>query len=237
MLTTVLFDLDGTLLPMDQELFTKTYFKLLAAKLAPHGYEPEKLIDGVWKGTAAMVKNDGSRTNEEAFWSCFSDIFGENALKDKPIFNDYYENDFQNAASVCGFNGDAKKTVDLCLSLKLRIALATNPIFPSVATLSRARWAGLEPGDFELITTYENSVHCKPNSAYFTDIAAALGCRAESCLMVGNDADEDYGAVNAGMELFILTDCLINKSGRDLSSIPHGGFADLMAYIKNRVKE
>lgn len=50
-LTTILFDLDGTLLPMDNDTFTKGYFKLLAAKLAPHGYEPKQLIDGVWQGT------------------------------------------------------------------------------------------------------------------------------------------------------------------------------------------
>ena len=43
-LTTVLFDLDGTLLPMDQDIFIKKYFGLLAQKLAPHGYDPEKLI-------------------------------------------------------------------------------------------------------------------------------------------------------------------------------------------------
>ena len=66
MIKTVIFDLDGTLLPMDQEAFTKYYFGLLAKKLAPHGYEPEKLIKSIWAGTAAMVKNDGSRTNEEA---------------------------------------------------------------------------------------------------------------------------------------------------------------------------
>lgn len=40
-LTTILFDLDGTLLPMDNDAFTKGYFKLLAAKLSPHGYEAE----------------------------------------------------------------------------------------------------------------------------------------------------------------------------------------------------
>ena len=33
----VLFDLDGTLLPMDQDHFVKTYFQLLAQKLAPFG--------------------------------------------------------------------------------------------------------------------------------------------------------------------------------------------------------
>ena len=36
-ITTVLFDLDGTLLPMDQDAFTKGYFKLLAKKLLPYG--------------------------------------------------------------------------------------------------------------------------------------------------------------------------------------------------------
>lgn len=55
-LTTVLFDLDGTLLPMDNDEFTRGYFKLLAAKLAPHGYEPKQLVDAIWAGTAAMVK-------------------------------------------------------------------------------------------------------------------------------------------------------------------------------------
>ncbi len=40
-ITTILFDLDGTLLPMDQEAFTTGYFKFLAKKLAPYGYEPE----------------------------------------------------------------------------------------------------------------------------------------------------------------------------------------------------
>lgn len=46
-LTTVLFDLDGTLLPMDNDAFTKGYFKLLAAKLVPHGYEAKSLVDAV----------------------------------------------------------------------------------------------------------------------------------------------------------------------------------------------
>ena len=32
---TVMFDLDGTLLPMDQDEFTRYYFGLLVRKLAP----------------------------------------------------------------------------------------------------------------------------------------------------------------------------------------------------------
>ena len=76
-LTTVLFDLDGTLLPMDNDAFTKGYFKILAAKLAPHGYDLGQLVDAMWAGTAAMVKNDGSQSNEAAFWKKFAGIYGE----------------------------------------------------------------------------------------------------------------------------------------------------------------
>ena len=66
MIKMILFDLDGTLLPMDQEIFTKKYFKRLAAKLAPYGYEPQKLIDSIWAGTAAMVKNDAVPTKRRS---------------------------------------------------------------------------------------------------------------------------------------------------------------------------
>ena len=47
MITTVLFDLDGTLLPMDQDAFTRGYFERLAAKLAPHCYEPNQLVEAI----------------------------------------------------------------------------------------------------------------------------------------------------------------------------------------------
>ena len=37
MINTILLDMDGTLLPVDNETFTHTYFKLLCAKLMPYG--------------------------------------------------------------------------------------------------------------------------------------------------------------------------------------------------------
>ena len=41
---TILFDLDGTLLPMDQEAFVNAYTKLLAMYMVPYGYDPQLLI-------------------------------------------------------------------------------------------------------------------------------------------------------------------------------------------------
>lgn len=232
MITTILFDLDGTLLPMDQELFVKTYFKALAARLVPLGYEPQALTDAIWAGTSAMVKNTGNAVNETVFWNSFIEQFGNRVMDDIPVFEDFYCTDFEKVRSVCGCTAKAKESVELARSLGLRVILATNPIFPSIATESRIRWAGLSPEDFEFYTTYENSCHCKPNPAYFQDILDRAGVRPEECLMVGNDASEDLAAASLGIQVFLLTDCLINHKNVDISRYPQGDFDALLKFLK-----
>ena len=232
MIKNILFDLDGTLLPMDMEKFTRGYFKRLVAKAAPRGYEPEKLIKSVWAGTAAMVKNNGRITNEEAFWNKFSEIYGdEKAAADKPMFDEYYRKEFSDVKADCGFNPAAAETVAALKAKGFSLVLATNPIFPAAATESRIEWAGLDKTDFLLYTTYENSHYCKPNPKYYEEILTRLNMKAEECLMVGNDVNEDMIAETLGMKVFLLTDCLINKENKDISVYPHGGFSELMRFV------
>ena len=230
-LQAVFFDLDGTLLPIDQDVFVKDYFSRLAAKAAPHGYEPKKLIESIWKCTGAMVKNDGCQSNEKVFWKAFAGIYGEKALEDEGLFEEFYENEFQEASSVCGKNEKAIQIVKNLKDAGVRVVLATNPIFPSIATQSRIRWAGLEPQDFEFYTTYEDSSFSKPNPAYFQEICEKRGLNPAECLMVGNDAKEDTAAAEIGMKVFLVTDCLINRENADLSAYPQGSFEDLENYL------
>ena len=100
-ITTVLFDLDGTLLPMELEKFTNTYFGLLAKKAAPFGFQPEPLVAAVWKGTKAMVKNDGTETNDKRFWDTFAGEMGEEVLQLRPVFDGFYANEFHGAKAAC----------------------------------------------------------------------------------------------------------------------------------------
>ena len=232
MLKAILFDLDGTLLPMDQEKFIKHYLGGMARKMAPHGYDPQLLAKAVWAGTSAMVANDGSETNENLFWNCFTDTFGQKARADVPIFNEFYYNEFQQVKDSCGFTPLARQCIDQIRAMGLRTILATNPLFPAVATHTRVQWAGLQPEDFELITTYETSRHCKPNPDYYRDILEQQGLEPWECLMVGNDATEDVAAQEAGIPVFLLTHCLINRQNRDISQWPNGSFEDLMTYIQ-----
>ncbi len=231
MITTILFDLDGTLLPMDQDVFIQTYFQKISKKAAPCGYDPKVLVDTIWKGTAAMVRNNGRETNETVFWNVFAQVYGEEALKDKAIFDSFYENEFSQVQTVCGFQPKIPMLIEKLKATGIRLVLATNPVFPQVATNHRIHWAGLEPQDFVLYTTYENASYCKPNPAYYREILDKLHLSAEECIMMGNDVAEDMVAEQLGMQVFLLTDCLINKNDTDITQYPHGDVDALTAYL------
>ncbi len=228
----ILFDLDGTLLPMDQSVFTKSYFGGMAKRLAAYGYDPKELIAAIWKGSEAMVKNDGSKNNEEVFWDAMEKILGDRVRKDYSVFEDFYKYDFEKSRSSCGYNSDTPLVISELKSMGYPLILATNPLFPSVATHTRTRWAGLDTSDFRLITTFENSCHCKPNLDYYRDILKEIGAKAEECLMVGNDVDEDMITEQLGMKVYLVTDCLINRRGKDISVYPNGDIKGLLDYIK-----
>lgn len=232
MIKTVLFDLDGTLLPMDQDVFVKSYLSKLAVTMAPHGYDPQLLVKSIWAGTTAMVKNTGEMTNEEVFWQVCNAAYGRNVRVDEPHFDAFYRTIFQAVQKDCGFDPRAAEIIREIHGMGLKTVLATNPLFPAVATHSRARWAGLSPDDFLLITTYENSSHCKPNPDYYREILGKLNLNPEECLMVGNDVAEDMIAAQLGMRVFLLTDCLINKHSTDISDYPQGSFPELLTFIR-----
>jgi len=200
--------------------------------MAAHGYEPEKLMKSIWQGTAAMIQNDGTRSNEAVFWTVFAGLYGEEALKDKGEIDGFYTEEFHLARDTCGFAPEANEIIQALKKAGKRLILATNPIFPAPGTRSRMSWAGLSPEDFELITTYENSSFCKPNPAYYTQIMEKQNLKPEECLMVGNDVGEDMVSETLGMKVFLLTDCLINRKNEDISRYPNGGFHALAEFLK-----
>lgn len=232
MIKAILFDMDGTLLPMDMDVFIGAYFSELARKAAPYGYDKDKLIDAVWKGTGAMVRNDGSSSNDEVFWRVFAKQCGERAYEDKHIFDDFYANEFHNVRPSCGFDPNALRAVNAAKATGAKVALASNPIFPLVAQKNRARWAGIDPEIFDLVTGYENSRFCKPSPGYFSDIASELGVKCEECLIIGNDVDEDMCAAKLGMSVFLVTSNVINREGADTSAYRQGDLAELCDYLE-----
>lgn len=217
MIKTVLFDLDGTLLAMDQDSFIQAYFQALTLKMSQCGYDAKKVIHGLAKGSMAMVLNDGSMSNEEKFWEVFQETTQLSREVIEKDFYDFYLNEFNEAGKQIPKNEAMIKAVQWLKAKGYQLILATNPLFPAIATQNRIRWAGLEVEDFDYITTYENSSYCKPNPAYFNEILERLHLNVNECIMVGNDIEEDGAASQVKLPLYFIQDCLINKRNLEIS--------------------
>ena len=229
----IFFDLDGSLLPMDQDQFIRTYMGALSAYMVPYGFDPHHFVKTIWTGTAAMFNNDGAQTNENVFWHNFIATYGPEARNYESVLEVFYRTGFADVQASCGFDPKAPQTIRILKDLGFELVLATQPIFPAIATETRMKWAGLDSNDFKLYTTYENSSFCKPNPAYYQEIMDKLSISPQECLMVGNDATEDLVAEILGMKVFLVTDCLINKNNIDLSGYPQGNLDALLHYIQS----
>ena len=226
--TTILFDLDGTLLPLEQKTFTKECFDLMHKKLSPFGYD----MDVLYNCMNAMISNDGTKTNEQALMDKVFEIRGEKANIEKHLFDEFYATDFNLVRKVCGYDKKANETIKKLKEKGYKLAIATNPLFPRIATEKRIAWAGLDINDFELVSTYEDFHFCKPDERFYEEFVIKLGVDAHECLMVGNDAVEDMVAERIGMKVFLLTDCLILDKKTNIDNYPKGDFDELLDFIE-----
>lgn len=229
---TILFDLDGTLLQMDQNLFIKKYLEALASSFTTKGYEPNELVKIVLTGTEEMIKNTGNCSNEEVFWKVFQKTYGEKSVQDRQDFDKFYQKEFKTLKKYCKENNVASDIVKTLKKAGHRLVIASNPVFPLTAQRERMAWAGLDYEDFDLITSYENSFHCKPNPQYYQDILTKLGVSADECLMIGNDVQEDMVAKTIGIKVFLVTTCLLNREEVDIEIYPHGELTNVLEYLQ-----
>lgn len=229
MITTVLFDMDGTLIPFQQDEFIKVYFGELCKKLAPLGYDPDHTVKSVWAGTRAMVKNDGSCLNSDRFWQVFREM-NEGMPDAKPLCDEFYTNEFRRAEAVVRYKADRRPLMEKLRAAGFRLALATNPMFPADGMYTRLSWVGLSKDDFDYITHYDNCRFCKPHPQYFADIAEELGVTPSECLMIGNSVQDDMAAAMAGMKVFLVPEWLENPAEEDYSALPQGTLDEAVEY-------
>ena len=229
-MNTILFDLDGTLLPMDIRGFTDTYFKALTGRFSRMGVSTESFKHAMIHAIGAMKSNDGFLTNEDCFWNTFSRSISDDgnpiSKGDLKLFKKEFENFYRKDFFVTRLNTTATPVAKECVRMLknkgYRLVVATDPIFPEEATIERIRWADLDENDFELITSMENSCFCKPNLNYYRKVLQMIGVTADECMMVGNDVTEDMCALKLGIDVFLIDECLINKQNIDVTDFKKG---------------
>ena len=212
MLKAIFFDLDGTLLPLKEDLFIQIYVEGILKKFIPHGFDKDKLLYFSKKNIVDMFNNDGSRTNEQIYFDDYKEIFGEYTEKDQMLIDEFYKVEFEETFKACDYNPYARKIVEYCKEKGLKVILSTNPVFPKIATTKRMAMTGLKEEDFDYITTYDNSRFCKPNPNYFLELLEKFDLNKDEVIVFGNNTHEDGECANkAGLKCFIIGDYVIDN--------------------------
>jgi FMN phosphatase YigB (HAD superfamily) len=198
----ILFDLDGTLLSNDMDVFLPHYFEALSAHVAGI-IQPDQFMARLMQATKVMLANDGQATNEEAFAGAFYPLAGRSREEMEGILMEFYRTKFPSLQRYTGRIPEARQVVQLAFDLGCDVVIATNPLFPAVAVEQRLAWAEVADFPYSLVTTYENSCATKPNLIYFEQILATIGQAPEASMVVG-DEDMDMVAGHLGCQTFLV---------------------------------
>ncbi|HOP73435.1 MAG TPA: HAD family hydrolase [Bacillota bacterium] len=233
MIDTVLFDLDGTLLPLDLDSFSNIYFKEMGYAFQDL-IDPETLVKYIWAATRSMIQNTEPKTNEQTFMEHFGQLVGEDLL---PVyqerFNQFYDEGFINAQKTVSQSPYILDSINILKAKGYTLVIATNPLFPKKAIDHRIRWAGLSPEDFSYITSYERNHYCKPQLLFYQEILTHINKEPSQCLMVGNDVQEDLIAGKLGIKTFLITDHLIHRNTCEIRSDYQGNYEAFHSFVKS----
>lgn len=232
MIKALLFDLDGTLLDVDMEVFLPAYLKRLAPRVA-QVMDPKRFVADLLASTKVMILNDDpNRTNEDTFWS---DFFCRTRLDPeewRPVFDDFYRTDFHQLRSLTAPRPAARPLLEAAVERGYEVVLATNPVFPRVAIEARLAWGNLEGLPFRLVTSYEVMHFSKPNPRYFAEILEMIGRPPEECVMIGNDATEDMVACRVGLKTFLTTEGRVGQASDSCPPTWEGTLEDVLARVR-----
>lgn len=229
----ILFDLDSTLLQMNQDLFLKEYFSLIYSKVKKLGLNPDEFMKVFSKAAYAIIKNDGTQTNEDVFWNNMKEYY-PNVEELKNTFEDFYRNEFNSISKIVNKNMYSNEIIQTLKKKGYTIILATNPLFPKICTEQRILWAGVNPKDFDYITTYENSTYCKPNHLYYEEIFHKLNLDMKNSIMIGNDLSDDFSDLPEEISKILITDYLINTKNLPIN-MPTYTLKEFLSFAKERL--
>lgn len=224
-MNTILFDLDGTLLPMDINAFMKIYFEEMGTFFSDL-ISPKELAAHIWASTEIMIKNLEDKTNEDVFMEDFGGRITGDLEIFKKRFDEFYDTAFLNVKKSVFQAPFIKESVRILKEKGYTLVIATNPLFPLKAIKHRIKWAGFEPEDFSYISSYEKNHYCKPQIKFYEEILKDISKTPEECFMIGNDVQEDLIAGKLGIKTFLINDYLLHRTKDEIISDYQGNYED-----------
>jgi FMN phosphatase YigB (HAD superfamily) len=229
---TLLFDLDDTLLDTNIESFIPAYFQAFSEYMTPY-VKPEVMLPALLSATQLMMESeDPSRTLEEVFDDDFYRRISVSKNDISELVDDFYDDIFPELNVTTDSRPDAVPLIEWAVSQGFRVAIATDPLFPRKATHHRLRWAGFDPEQFELISTFENFHFSKTYPSYYAEMLGQLGWPEGPVVMIGNDVHRDLlPADRLGLTTYLIGDESASTPGPEAG---RGQLADFRPWLESQ---
>lgn len=228
-MNTFIFDLDGTLLPMDLHKFLELYNNQLALAFRELE-EPKDIVEKLWASTKHTIVSDEQISNFDKFFNDFSKRVDKDVESYINVFDSFYDNEFLKTKEGTSKSDELIEAINVLKQKGYKLVIATNPLFPLKANHHRIEWAGLNVDDFEYISSLENNMYCKPKMSFYNEVVAKAEIDVSKAIMVGNDVQEDMVAKHIGLKTYLITDCLINRGG-DIDADHVGSYKEFLDFV------
>jgi len=228
----VWFDLDGTLVQVDMQVFVPAYLQRLSARLAALA-DPRTTARILREAVMQILLTPaGEQTLEELLLDSLQERLGIHPDQYRQGLAAFCREDLAELSPLVKAHLRTRELLEACLARGWRLVLATNPIFPRAVIEARLAWGGLADLPFEIITSYETARCCKPHLAYFQGLLDALELPPDACLMVGNDTQHDLAASRAGVPTCLLTTWRIERPGERFAANWEGDHEDFLSLLR-----
>ncbi len=238
--TTLLIDLDGTLLLNPMETFIPAYLKKLSEHLSNY-VEPSATVKQLLRATAQMAQNKRPDcTLKEIFDSLFYPALNIRQEDVGEAIDEFYREIFPDLKQLTKPRPGGVEFVEEAIARGYRIAIATNPLFPETAIKQRMKWAEL-PDDgypFMLVPSYETFHYAKPDPAYLAELMAKIGWPDGAVVMIGDDATADIPpAMGLGLDAYWTAVDGKEPEGKHIGAIGKGDIAKFYDWFdKNEIE-
>ena len=231
-ITTVLLDLDDTLLDSNMRQFIPAYVDLLAEALAQFA-PPETIKQQLYETTARLqADHKPGVTNYQAFFKAFLPHLAGTTKDILAAIDHFYRERYPSLQRFTSPRPAASQVVKHLIQAGCQVVIATNPLFPRTAIEQRMAWAGVLDFSFALVTHQENMHTSKPSPDYYQEILARLQLTPAECLMVGDDPKNDIEpAQSLGIKTWWITDLVGSTS--DISPDHQGSLAQFLSRIEH----
>lgn len=190
-LTTILLDLDDTLLTIDMECFVHAYVKGLTLALSDFA-DAEQISAALLEATHAILPNeDPALTNEQVFFESFLPHLHGPFEQIEAAVATYFSRDYPTLKRFTQPRPAAPLLVQALFCRNYKVVIATNPLYPKPAIEQRLAWTDALDFPYQLVTAMENMHACKPSPAYYQEILQTIDSQPAETLMVGDDPKND----------------------------------------------